>query len=279
MRQLAYLLMVITLILSACEVLPEAPTPTPTRTFSGPTLQPSPTVAIRSSDELYAASTPAGSSDPTIAALPNEAFLPPVASGTREASGAELVRVVMDDGSLLLADFYHEGTARQPGVLLLGPDRLAWGLLPVQLQGAGFAVLSVDMRATPRTADLEPLLSALMESGAVDPGRIAVMGAAQGADIALLGCANLPACDAVALLSPLGRDSLLNAMITYNPRPLLVAVGRDDREAYAAGLAITNVAQGETRFLEFETGRGTALLRLNPTLSDELVGWLASVLQ
>ncbi len=272
-----YYLFLLILIASACEALQPLPTATllpPTRIMQA-TLASSPTPLIRSSDELYD-DTLSGQNDPTAAALPNEGAMPPLVSGTREPSGAEIVQIVMEDGVLLLADLYETPqVARVPGVMLLGSDLTSWGLLPVQLTGLGWTVMVVEMRPDPLASDMEALLLALSELGTVDPARIAVIGAGAGADAGLLGCAVNALCDALVLLSPRGRDTLLNFVSSYSPRPLLVAAGRDDQEAFDTSVTLVGAASGQRQFLEFESGSGTDLLALNPALNDSIVGWLS----
>lgn len=289
-RWLLALLSISLLALGACAALQDA-TPAATRTISGPTLAPSPTINLRTSDELYGNNL-AGQNDPTAAAHPNESVLPPVVLATRSASTSETVQIVMDDGTFLQADLYERfdasaqplaivddaGRFRVPGLLLLAPDRAAWGALPGRLSVAGFTVMVAGMRAIPRAADVDVLLNTLADLSTVDPGRLAVVGAAEGADLALLGCTITPLCDAAALISPLAGDILVDVMADFNPRPLWVAAAQDDAESYRTMVLLSTSATGPTRLSEYASGRGTALIAASPEVVERLGAWLASTL-
>lgn len=266
------------LLLSACDALnPTGPTPTPTRDFSAPTLAASPTVEIRSSDDLYGDSI-SGQNNATAAAAPARGGLPPINSGTREPDGSALVEIALSDGTLLIADQYSGAFGRVPGVLLLARDRLAWETLPVQLQAAGYSALSVEIEGTTRAQDIDALLQALMGLSNVDPARIAVMGMGSGADMALMGCALTELCDAAVLLSPQSQNTLANVIATYNPRPLLLAAATSDPVAHPTALALSGLADAGT-LATFDSGQGLGLLRANPALADTVVDWLAGVFE
>jgi hypothetical protein len=283
------ILLLALLALSACDAF-SAATPTPERNISVPTLQPSPTVLIRSSDEIYGDNVLDGRNDPTAAAHANQGVLPPVVVATRAANSAETVQVVTEDGTLLLADLYQRfelagqplavvdqaGQMRVPGLLIVAQDRLAWGLLPGRLSAAGFTVMVAEMRQPPRAADVRALLESLSELSTVDPARLAVVGSEVGADVAFLGCAVAALCDAAALISPQSGDILANVLPDYNPRPLWVTVGRDDQAGYNAMLQLSTGANGPLRVNDFETGRGTTLLRTYPEISERLTEWLSA---
>lgn len=274
-----FIILIISLILSACEAEPGA-TVTPTRSLSAPTLAPSPTVLIRSSDELYSDDEGLfiGQSNPTIAALPVDSDLPPVISGTLAPDGSALVEVVLEDGSVLLGDLYEAGFTRKPGILIVTGDRAAWGIVPLELQNAGFTVLVMEYGLVPQAKSVQTMLHTFITLGSVDPARIGVIGEAQGADIAMLACAVDEICDVVALLSPLSRDTLLNIIPSYGVRPILIATSNADAESYPAALALTQTAQGDTQFIEVNGGRGAGLLQFRPELGGELISWFSQYL-
>jgi len=267
-------------LLVACDVLPQQPTLTPTRDLSAPTLAPSPTVNILNSQELYGDSIADGQNNPTAAALPNTGALPPFAAGTHEPGGSATVQIVLQNGEIVVGDLYETSNAlhRSPGVLLIGRDRLAWGLLPAQLFAADFSVLVVDTPASPRPADFDVLLTSLSELGPVDPAHIAVVGAQDAADLSLLGCAITAICDAVVLLSPRSRDTLLNVLPNYNPRPMLVIAGQDDTASFQVALALAGTFGAGSQFIDYPSGSGTDLLSINPDLNTRIITWLQNVL-
>src|SRR5689334_14184391 len=96
------------LFLSAC--LPAAPEATATRRFTAPTLAPSPTVNIRTSDEIYGDSIRDGQNDPTAAALPRDSALPPLDTGNVSEGGALIVDLFLSDGTALSAYLYQPKT-------------------------------------------------------------------------------------------------------------------------------------------------------------------------
>lgn len=274
------LMMIIMCLSAACGVLPQPPSPTPTRVFSGPTLVPSPTVRIQTSDELYGSNDLDGQNNATAAALPNSGSLPPLQLGTREPSGAESVQIVMRDASVVIGDLYEapDVLVRRPGVLLIAPDRLGWGLLPAELLTAGYTVLVTDLPQSARAEDMDVLLTSLSENGTVDPARIAVIGAEQGADLGLLGCATVPICDALVMVTPQSRGTLLNVVANYNPRPLLMLVGQADTEAVITASALLSLAAGGSDLTQYPSGRGQSLVTQNEDATQIILDWLATAL-
>lgn len=268
-------------LLAGCGVLPQAATATPTRDFGGATVVPSPTVQIRNSDELYGSDNPSGGqNNPTAAALPNEGAMPPLPSGTQAANGASRVQLVLEQGAIITGELYSPAgqIERSPGVLLLGRDPAAWQTLPADLLAEGFTVLNVASGSLQGTSDLDVLLTSLSEAGNVDPGRIAIIGADEAADTALLGCVSYAICDVVVLLSPQSQQTLLNVLPNYNPRPLFVAAAQNDITGFNTAAALARSFADGSRFVQLATGRGTTLLSLNSTLSQQIATWLVDTL-
>lgn len=260
------------IFLAACDNVP--PSPTPSRELSGPTLAPTEVILPVMPQGEPTQLLNAGQNDPTAAALPSGAELPPLAVGTTEAGAShQTVEITVADG-VLEGDLYpNPQGGRVPGVLLLAPDRSAWLDLPLRMQAAGFTVLSVDMPASD-TPVVPTLLQTLIQVGTVDPGRVALVGAEGGADAALAGCSADTLCDALALFTPIDRTRNLDAMLRYNPRPIFIAAGTGSAE-YAAA---ESVGESATGTVEFRTapgdGRGAALLLAQPSLGDNLIAWL-----
>jgi hypothetical protein len=260
------------LLLAACDNPPA--TLIPTRELSGPTLAPTEVILPVAPQGEPTQLLNAGQNDPTAAALPSGAELPPLEVGTSELGAShQAVQITVADG-VLDGDLYpNPQGGRVPGILLLAPDRTAWLDLPLRMQAAGFTVLSVNI-PTNDTPVVPALLEALIQISAVDPGRVALVGAESGADAALAGCAADTLCDALALFTPLDRTRNLDAMLRYNPRPIFIAAGTGSAE-YAVA---ESVGESATGGLEFRTapgdGRGAALLLAQPSLSDNLIAWL-----
>ena len=266
------------LLLSACNVLPEPIEPTATRRFSAPTLAPSPEVAIQNSEDIYGTVTD-GQSNPTAAALPVDAALPPLQSGLASDGGAQPIQIFLVDGSSVTGDLYEQvaSEGRSAGILILGQDVTAWGSLPSDLFNAGYTVLVIDLPNVLRAEDMDVLLTSLSENGSTDPARLVAMGAEETADMALLGCAIYPICDAVVMLSPQSRGTILNVLPNFNPRPMFIAASLNDAESYATASSVaTSFAEG-SQFIEQSTGSGTGLLTLNSELSNFIITWLGTV--
>lgn len=270
--------------ISACESLtPEAATLTPTWAYSAPTLEPSPAVVIGPPSERAPNSdyTGPGQTSPTAAALPWDSDLPPIEIAS--SGNVKTVQITLRDSTILVGDLHEHPsiqteqastTQRLPGVLFLGAPPDLWGIFPAQLRDAGFTVLVMDMQDRYTSADFVDVIQAFSEVGSVHPGHIGVVGTEDGADQALIGCAVEYLCDVVALLSPLGRDTLVNMMVQYNPRPLLIAASRGDTVSFEAAQAIQAVVTGPNagHFLD-GTERGTNLLN-DRNLSRSIIEWM-----
>lgn len=254
----------------------ELPTATPTRTLTGPTLAPSAVVRPFLPTELPPDFAAIGQNDPTAAALPNNAALPPLFEGTMLPGGVlQTIEITTEGGAQLAGDLYQNGVNRLPGVILLSASRADWGSFPEQLQTAGFTVLVMDLGDRSSVIDFESILQSFIQTATVDPGRIGFAGALGGADLALTGCAADLLCDAVALLSPTASDTLPGAMATYNPRPLLIAASEDDAVSFALVQTLDAEATGEHQLQPFTSaGRGADLLLNRPDFADLLITWL-----
>ncbi|GAB5494001.1 MAG: hypothetical protein Phog2KO_42160 [Phototrophicaceae bacterium] len=268
----------IVFIISACNVLPQQIEPTATRRFSAPTLAPSPEVVIQNSDEIYGDITD-GQSNPTAAALPVDAALPPLQSGITSDSGARPIQIFLENGTEITGDLYQQSASdtRSAGVLILGRDVTAWGSLPSELFSAGYTVLVLNLPDVLLAEDMDVLLTSLSENGSVDPARLVAIGAEETADMALLGCTIYPICDAVVMLSPQSRGAILNVLPSFNPRPMFIAASLNDAESYATASSIATSFADGSQFIEQSTGTGTGLLTLNSELSNFIITWLGTV--
>lgn len=271
------LLITLLLLLSACAAPPA--TLTPTNALSGPTIEASPTI-----DPLPFPSPVPGENyfnnyfDPTAAGLPSGAQLPPELVTTPVPNQIfQEIELIASDDTPLFGDLYQQNQ-RVPGVLLLTRNRFDWGLLPEQLYAAGFTVLTMDIRSGAGLEDFEVMIQALA-SGIADPGRLVVIGGGEGADLALLGCATEGLCDAAALLSPRGGQTLVNVMANYNPRPLLVAASEEDTEAFTTIEGLQAAATGEVLFQPFQgAGSGAVIVQNRTDMLGFLVGWVERVM-
>lgn len=269
------LLVFVLFLLGAAGCAGDASPATATVFFSAPTLQPSPTIPIRNSEELYG-SDPFGPGDLTAAALPGNAALPPLVVGTPEAGAGASIQLILPDGRSLIGSLVeHGGALRAPGVLLLAGPARDWADLPVRLRQAGMTTLALEVVPPLTAEDVRILLESLSEVNSVNPGELGVVASLDLADSALAGCAVVEMCDVLVMLSPQGGQAA--TLADYNPRPLLVVVGRDDATAYPAALALLSGA-ASGRLVEATTGRGTGLLADAGQVLN-IVEWLVTNLQ
>lgn len=275
-RLLALLMLAMLLSLTNCRYLRAAtPALAPTATAM-PRQDPLPTIEVLDSEALYGQdSRSIGGTSPSLASFPAGAILPPAPDGQSERG----VSLILDAETTLFGELYPPVGPRQPGILLLGSDLAGWGALPSKLSQNGFAVLVVKTEALTPARQVAAMLQSFIVAPGVDANSIGVIGADRAADIAALGCAVNSLCDALALLSPRSRDSLLNVMPSYGGRPIWLVAGHDDQEALDTASALAAAAAGEAVFLEVSAGRGVTLLQFQPDLADELVSWLKRHLQ
>jgi hypothetical protein len=275
MKRLSLLLLGLVL-LAACDDTGTGATAAPSvRTLTGPTIAPSATFYPNPPTPLSFDDQDFGQNNPTAAALPAEAQLPPLAVGTAVVgSSSQHIQITAADGTLLDGDLYQSGDVRMPGVLMLAADRTAWGDFPAKVHDAGFTVLVVNIRQLAPASDFTVMLQSL-SSGEADPARLAVMGADSGADAALLGCADDLLCDALVLLSPSGNDALLSAVSRFNPRALFLSASQDDAVSYDMAQRLQTAANGSAFFQPFTSaGHGTDMLVNRADLSDLIIQWL-----
>jgi hypothetical protein len=261
-------------LLAACSVFEPLPTAIPTRQLTGPTTVPSPVFRGELPTEGPQFT---GQNDPTAAAMPSGGDLPPLPVGSTSAGGVQQgIAITGSDGHILTGDLYAGGGGlRVPGLLMLAPDSAEWLDIPLRLQAAGFTVLTMSTDEVVSTGDVSAALQSLKDFNTVDPGRMGVIGAQNGADLALLSCSVELLCDVVALISPTQHDPLLIAMQRYNPRSIFVAAGESDSTGIAAARSLEDYAQGPAR-LETAPGaqRGALLIQANPNIGDRLIEWL-----
>ena len=263
------------LALAACDTLLPPPTMTPTSVLSGPTIEASATLNLVQATNISFDAVVA-TSNATVAALAPDSVVPPILIGTPSANSiGQPVSVTAQDGTQLTGTFYQKSDGvRRPGVLILGADVNAWGELPFRIYDANFTVLVMPLRSTNAQADFTVMLQALT-SGDADPSRLAVIGALDGADVTLLGCAVDKLCDTAILISPSNSPAMLQAMGAFSPRTVLMVASQDDPISFPAVQALQPMNRGEVLVQPFASaGRGTDILAKRPDLIDLMVAWL-----
>lgn len=278
MRHLFFILVILIMgLLTACDPI-MIPTITPTHALTGPTLAPTdPAIPAPPSEVPGNFIDPAGSSNPTAAALPNNLDLPPL-SITSESS-LRSVQIALA-AITITGELYANVPIRAPGILMIGEEQAIWGDFPEQLEESGYVVLVVNLPSTAAENDLRQLLGSFIDlaqgdASRLDPGRIAVVAEQTMADLALQTCSTDLICDALVLLSPTNRESASTAIGRYGTRPLLVAASQEYPLFFDLGQTIVASAQGEALFQPLNNaGSGTEILQNRPDMNGFITSWL-----
>lgn len=278
LSRLCFTLALFAATLAGCDQLTLSP-PIPEATVTAiQTRPPRPTATpfvLRSESLHSVGARHTGVTSLNLASLPAGAVLPPAPAGDSERG----VTVLLDAGTRLPGALYQTAIRPAPAILMLGADLSAWGALPQQLSQAGFVVLALQAGALTPARQVDAMLQSLIAIPGVDAGRIGMIGEARAADLAMLGCAVNTLCDALALLSPISRATLVNMLGSFGERPLWLAASRNDSESHAAVLALSQRLRGQAQLVVLEAGRGAALLSASPGLAEQLVAWFAHQLQ
>ncbi len=256
-------------MLAGCGLSPDWQ-PTSAPTAADPRPVPTPTEFVLSREGIYRDDLRhLGVTSADLASLPAGAILPPAPSAESERG----VSLLLDNRTTISGELYRQSSQPEPALMLLGAEISAWGPLPQQLSAAGFVVLVLQTDHLMPARQVDTMLQSLIAIQGVDAGAIGLIGEAQSADLAMLGCAVNSLCDALALFSPTSRATLMNMLPSYGERPLWLAAGRSDSQSHAAALALSQRLRGQAQFIELDHGRGLDLLRAEPSLANQLVDW------
>lgn len=187
------------------------------------------------------------------------------------------VEVQAADGLTLVGDLYNaELDAQTPAVLLMHMyqgRRTDWRTLLPALTGAGYHVISVDLRGHGETGgdrdwqaavgDVQTWLDWMETQPSINPDKIGIIGASIGANLALVGCANDTHCLTAVALSP-GTNYLgvttTNAIKDLRSRSALLVASQTD-EPSSSVRTLTALADGEVGLQLYRGGtHGTLLL-------------------
>jgi dienelactone hydrolase len=207
------------------------------------------------------------------------------------------VRIPASDGLQIAGTFTPgAGPAPQPAVLLLHMiygKRGQWKSLVPLLNQAGLATLAIDLRGHGETGgsadwtlasdDALQAYRFLTARPDVDAGRVGLLGASLGANLALVEAAELPDKPCLALLSP-GLDyykvRTQDAMQAIGLHPVFIAASRQDSYAAESSEKLAQMAPGSAELHLFEgDAHGADLLTSQPALPGMLVDWLQGCLQ
>ena len=215
------------------------------------------------------------------------------------AGASERITFTTEDGVVLSGSLFEPAQVPAPAVLLLHMQtrtRHDWDNVADRLAARGFVALSFDFRNHGESAagptgsgddlttlqlDVKAALRFLAERPALGNGRVAVVGASVGANLAALAGAADPAVRAVVLFSPgleyrgLRIESAMKSR--FADRAALILVSQEDPYSLRSARALVEAGGGlwELRVLE-GAGHGSVMFARVPDLVSSLVDWLAS---
>ena len=238
---------------------------------------------------------------------------PPVTSPTRETSRSEQrVTIESADGVKLVGSLYAAEKPNSPALLLLHQwqsDRHSYDEFAKRMNAKGFAVLSIDGRgfgestkkadgstvAAGRTdedvkamlGDVRAAVHYLTNNPAVDPYRIAIVGASYGSSLAIIYAADDTQVAAVVLLSPglnyFGNMPTRPAVEKYGARDLFIVAAKGDEES---AKAVDGLSTGQAKhgFMVLPTGssHGTEMFKYRdktdgpPVVEDAVASFLTT---
>lgn len=220
------------------------------------------------------------------------------------------VRLSTRDGVNLAGSYYPPAHGPVPAILLLhmlARDRTDWNPLAAKFQAAGWAVLSLDLRGhggsqlqggktvhwrdfsaadfNKMVLDVEAAQEHLKGLKEVDPGRIAIVGASIGCNIALNFASDHPQVRALILLSPgLEYRGVLSepAMKRYGAsgRSALIVSSTDDPYSADSSKRLKSLAEARASLILYQrAGHGTRMLTQEKDLEGRIVSWLKANLR
>jgi alpha-beta hydrolase superfamily lysophospholipase len=214
--------------------------------------------------------------------------------GAAVADAGTRVTLASRDGLTLVGTLVEPDSTPAPAVLLLhglGRSRHDWDRFAETLAARGIGSLALDIRGHGESggpapedlsiavADAIAGLEFLSRQASVAPGRLGIVGASIGANLAVLAGAGDSYVRAIVLLSP-GLDyrglKIENAMRRYGERAALIVTSQEDPYATRSSkvLSSTGLIGHELQVLE-GAGHGAAMLDRAPQLTSSVVDWLA----
>jgi alpha-beta hydrolase superfamily lysophospholipase len=200
---------------------------------------------------------------------------------------------------------WHEADGARGAALLLhmmSATRESYAELQKRLAGARISSLAIDLRGHGESVfcdeearisyqdfddsghqasrfDVEAAIAWIRERSGFPPGRIVLVGASIGANLALAHAAAHQEIPAVAALSPglVYRGIAATPAVTalQKPQRLLLVASDDDTYSVESVEKLAEVSLADTEVLRFEQGgHGTTLLESEPTLLEKLVTWI-----
>lgn len=216
------------------------------------------------------------SENPTIQALPTSPSVP--------------VQIFATDSQLLMLDYYGGLTDTSPVIFLFHDDNetgSSWDAFASQLQTRGYHVIVPDIRGYGLTGgdvdwemavqDVQTMVSNLAVLGRTTSGApVAMVGVGQGANLALVGCTNVPVCQSAVAVSP--SDGVLDvdsAVQTLSSRSVMLVSADDDADSSATANRLNSLHTGEHQWQRYSSGgRAGELFGNQPGLTQQIIEWL-----
>jgi len=218
---------------------------------------------------------------------------------TASASTQQHVHFVTGDGVSIAATLYLPSRPG-PAVVLIHMQtrsRQDWEAVGPRLADAGLVALAIDLRghgaSDPRptgpsakdggiVADLRAARNYLATRREVTPGKVGLLGASIGANLAVVAAAADPTVRSIALLSPgldyqgLRTQANLNR---YGNRPALLVGSREDAYVMITLRRLSSEGTGVREQLVLDgAGHGTTMLARQAGLVGVLVDWFKRTL-
>jgi alpha-beta hydrolase superfamily lysophospholipase len=211
-----------------------------------------------------------------------------------ESRAAQRVTIRTDDGVTLAATWY-EPASRGPAVILvhmLHRSRRDFDALASRLASEGIGALALDLRGQGESqgsvgSDFAPMVADVRAArrflaGRSDvAGRVGILGASLGANLAALEAADDPSVASLALLSPSLDYRGLRieaAMRKFGARPVLMVVSDDDPYASRSARDLEKGTRGREILRLSGAGHGSTMLERDPSLLGSLVDWFRRTL-
>lgn len=211
-----------------------------------------------------------------------------------ESRASQRVSFRSDDGVVLAATWY-EPPSRGPAVILvhmLHRSRRDFDALASRLESEGIGALALDLRGhgdsqgsigqdlASMVADVKAARRFLTGRSDVT-GRIGLLGASLGANLAALEAAADPTVASLVLLSP-SLDyrgvRIEAAMRKFAARPVLMVVSDDDPYASRSARELEKGTRGREVLHLSAAGHGSTMLERDPSLMGSLVDWFRRTL-
>jgi pimeloyl-ACP methyl ester carboxylesterase len=213
----------------------------------------------------------------------------------RPSAASQRVSLRTDDGVTLAATWYEPSPRPGPAVILvhmLQRSRRDWEGVASRLASDGIGALAIDLRGHGESQgwafgdppdyrgmvrDVAAARRFLLSRTDVIPGRIGLVGASIGANLAALAAADDQTVRSVALLSASLDYRGLRiepAVRKYGARPLLLVASDDDPYAGRSAKDLQKAGGGVRELLILNgAGHGTVMLGRDSDLGRRLVDW------